>query len=106
MLFHKKLYVDVKLSKSRAKVLKKLKQGNLQLGIHVITLSLCEDDMLEIYPAYVLLQKVYKESDITVVGIASDREAANELLLKMTDDCLRETGKVDLRKYFERTKRV
>lgn len=100
MLFHKKLYFDEKLSKSKSKVLKKLKQGNLQLGVQVIALALSERDMLEIYPAYVLLQRIYKESDMMVVGIASDREVAEELLLKMTDDCIKSTGDVNLKKFF------
>lgn len=100
MLFHKKLYFDEKLSKSKRKVLKKLKQGNLQLGIHVITVSLSKEDMLEIYPAYVLLQRIYRELPLVVVGVASDREAASELLIRITADCLLETGDVDLRQYF------
>ena len=100
MLFHKKLYFDERLSKSKRKVLKKLKQGTLQLGVNIITLALSEGDLLEIYPSYILLQKVYRRSDITVVGVASDRDAAYELLKQMTDDCLRETGNVDLKQFF------
>lgn len=93
--------MDEKISKSKRKVLKKLKQGNLQLGVHVITLAVGKNDMLDIYPAYVLLQKVYKELNMTVVGVASDRESANTLLLKITDDCLKETGDVNLKQFFE-----
>ena len=38
---------------------------------------------------------------MTVVGVASDRESANTLLLKITDDCLKETGDVNLKQFFE-----
>lgn len=100
MLFHKRLYVDEKLSKTKSKVIKKLKQGNLQLGVQVITLASNDSDMLEIYPACVLLQRIYKESDMMVVGVASDREAAEQLLLKMTDDCMKSTGDVKLKEFF------
>ena len=100
MLFHKKLYFDESLSKKKRKVLKNLKQGKLQLGIFVITLPLNEEDALEIYPAYVLSQKVYRESEITIVGVASDRETADKLLLMMTDDCLKENGNVNFREFF------
>lgn len=100
MLFHKRLYFDEKLLKSKRKVLKKLKQGKLQLGVYVMILSLSENDMIEIIPSYILMQKSYKELDMTVVGIASGREEAEQLLLKMTDDCFGETGNVDLKQYF------
>lgn len=102
MLFHKKLYFDEKLSKSKRKVLKKLKQGNLQLGVHVITLALNEKDLLEIYPSYILLQKVYRDSDLTVVGVASGRDEAYELLTKMTEDCIKKNGNADLRQFFNK----
>ena len=52
--------MDEKISKSKRKVLKKLKQGNLQLGVHVITLAVGKNDMLDIYPAYVLLKRFTK----------------------------------------------
>ena len=70
MLFHDRLYVADNLLKNKSKVLKNLKQGKLQLGVFVITLPLGDEDMLEIYPSYILLQKMYRELDMTVVGIA------------------------------------
>ena len=59
-----------------------------------------ECDQLEIYPSYVLLQKIYKEKELMVVGLASEMGSAKDLLVKMTEDCLRETGNVSLKEYF------
>ena len=100
MLFHNKLYLDDDISKNKRTIIKKLKQNKLTLGVYVIVLSESDTDQLEIYPSYVLLQKVYRDIEITVVGIASDLDASRELLVRMTEDCLRETGKVSLKDYF------
>lgn len=100
MLFHKKLYVDEEISKHKRKTIKNLKHGKLMLGVYVITLSINPQDELDIVPSYVLMQKVYKDMELLVVGIASDRDNALKLLNTMTMDCLNETGNVSLRQYF------
>lgn len=101
ILFHDRLYVAKDLLKSKRKVLKNLKQGKLQPGVYVITLPLGDEDMLDIYPSYVLLQKVYREQEMTVVGIAGERSSAFSLVEKMALDCLRENSNANIRAYFE-----
>lgn len=100
MLFHNKLYLDDEISKNKRKIIKNLKHNKLTLSVYVMVLSENEDDQLDIYPSYVLLQKVYRDRELTVVGIASDMENSKGLLVKMTEDCLKETGKVSLKEYF------
>ena len=100
MLFHKKLYLDDITSENKRKIIRKLKHNKLTLGVYVIVLSENDTDQLEIYPSYVLLQKAFSDMAMTVVGIASDLESSRELLVRMTDDCLKETGKASLKEYF------
>lgn len=100
MLFHKKLYVDDEISMHKRKTIKNLKHNKFMLGVYVITLSMNPQDQLDIIPSYVLMQKAYKNMELVVVGIASDRENAMELLNRMVMDCLREMGDVSLRGYF------
>lgn len=100
MLFHKKLYLDDITSENKRKIIRKLKHNKLTLGVYVIVLSESDTDQLEIYPSYVFLQKAFIDMTMTVVGIASDLESSRELLVKMTDDCLKETGKASLKEYF------
>ena len=90
------------LLESKSKVLKKLKQGKLQLGVFVITLPLGVGDMLEIYPAYVLFQKAFKDVKLTVVGIAGDQDTAFSLVEQMTMDCLKKNSDVNIRAFFEK----
>ena len=100
MLFHKKLYLDDENLKNKRKIIKKLKHNKLALGVYVLTLSEAKTEQIEIYPTYVLLQKAYKDKEIMVVGIADGMDNAQGLLIKMTEDCLRETGTVSLKEYF------
>ena len=100
MLFHKKLYLDDENQKNKRKIIRKLKHNKLALGVYVLALSEAETEQIEIFPFYVLLQKAYKEREIMVVGIAEGMDNAKELLIKMTEDCLRETGTVSLKDYF------
>lgn len=101
MEFYKDLYVSEKLVKRQEKIINALKQKQSLPFIHVITLPLTVDGMLEIYPAYVLMQSLYQELPIKVVGIASNRGEAGELVQEMIRDCLDEHGNVDLKQYFE-----
>ena len=100
MLFHNKLYFDEESAKQKKKIMKKLKHNKETIGVYVITLSLNPEDELDIYPSYVLRQKEYINKDIIVVGIASDREKAMELLVKMTDDCFNEMKAISFRQFF------
>ena len=100
MLFHNKLYVDKEMSKQKNKIIKKLKHNKETFGVHVITLSMNPEDELDIYPSYVLKQKEYINKDIIVVGIASDKDKAMELLIQMTDDCFDEMGTISFRQFF------
>lgn len=101
MEFYSDLYTDIQSLNRIDKIKEKLKKNQFLPFIHVITLPLFEDGMLEIYPAYILLQKVYKEMDIQVVGIASGHNEALELVQEITENCMKETGQVDLKKYLK-----
>ena len=100
MLFHKKLYLDDEISKNKRTIIRKLKHNKLALNVYVMVLAENENEEIDIYPAYVLLQKAYKDRELTVVGLASDMSNSKDLLVKMTEDCIRMTGKVSLKEYF------
>ena len=100
ILFHSNLYVADELSSERRKVIKKLKQGKLQMGVYVIAIPQGEQDMLEIFPSYVLLQKAYKQMEIQVVGLAGEQASALSLVETMTNDCLKTRGDANVRAYF------
>ena len=101
MLFHNKLYVDSEISKQKKKIINKLKHNKETIGVYIITLSINPGDELDIYPSYILRKKEYIDKELTVVGVASDKEKALELLVNMTDDCFKEMGKISFRQFFK-----
>ena len=100
ILFHSNLYITDELSSKKRKVIKKLKQGKLQMGVHVIAIPQGEQDMLEIFPSYVLLQDYFNQIDVQVVGLAGDHEEALTLVEQMMNDCLKQRADADVRAYF------
>ncbi len=101
MDFCRNLYMSKKLYRRQDKIVNALKKQQSLPFIHIITLPLTADGVLEIYPAYILQQKLYQELPIKVVGIASDRGSACELVQTMIDESIKLSGSVDVRQLFK-----
>ena len=99
MKWCKDIYVSDSVADKKKKILHNLKHNKLQINVYVITLPLSEGGIMEIYPAYVLLQNIYKKQNIYVIGIASDRTEANELVERIIMDCYMKTGGLDIEKF-------
>lgn len=67
------------------KVLKRMQKGKIIKDLHVVTLPLFGDGILEIYKYDQLLQPFYKkiEDDICVIGLAANRSMASELVMEI-----------------------
>lgn len=62
-------------------------------GVHVITPAANPQNLLDIYPAAVLLNKKMKNrEDLLVLGIGADYDDALETVRRIVDDMYRETG--------------
>ncbi len=77
------------------KVLGKMQKGKLIKDLHVVTLPLFGDGLLEIYKYDQLLQPFYRAitNDICVVGLAGNKSMAGDLVLEIIQnmydaDCL------------------
>ena len=91
-------YRDRKLDK----VIKKMKHGDSMYGLHVIVLPLCQDGMLEIYVYNQLLQPYYRSlgDDVCVLGVASDKAGAEELVLNIIQDMYDAGYEFDVKGFF------
>lgn len=98
MRFYKNLYKGDSI-KNVESVKWKLKHGAGQLDIYLITLSMGEEDQLNIFHNAMLKQKIFRKIDYQVVGIAKGREEAMNLVKQITDDCLKETGTANIKEY-------
>lgn len=77
-------YRDKKLDK----IVKKIKRGASVSGLYVIVFPLLKDGILEIYVYNQLLQPYYRSlgDAVCVLGVASDKSGAEELVLNMVQD--------------------
>lgn len=71
------------------KIKRQLLNRSIFVKAYVITLSLGADQ-LEMYDAKVLRQSYYRNTPLTVVGIASDYEEALQLIMQITKDALKQ----------------
>lgn len=101
MEFSDKMYIGSNAAEKIDQIKNRLIKNEFVPFVHVITLPLTDDGVLEIYPAYILRQKLYQSMPIKVVGIAADHGEACRLVQQMADDCMRATGSVDLRNYLK-----
>ncbi|MGN0424550.1 MAG: hypothetical protein ACI4FY_04465 [Acetatifactor sp.] len=78
---------------------KKLEENPFFAGVVLIVLSANDYDQLDIIDAKELAQPYYRKSELSVVGIAGDRDEALELVRQMVVECLRDRGDCALKEY-------
>ncbi len=93
------VYVTDDVADKKRKILHRLRAGKLQFNIYVIILPLGDDGIMEIYPSYIFLQKIYKRQPLYVIGLASGRESAYELAVKIALECYSKNKDFDIRKF-------
>ena len=98
MRYYKHLYLAEGIRK-KEKVIRKLEKNQLQMNIHIITLSQNEEDQLEIYNSMILLQPEFPHDDFFVVGIAKGYEDAVEMVEEITQEVYNKTKGADIRSY-------
>ncbi len=98
MKFYKYLYVGDTI-KEPSKIKNKLKR-HTALSVYVICIA-SGDDQLEIYKSIFLRQKYYRANPPIIVGIASNYDEAVGLVVRITEDCIRESGNCNLKEYLK-----
>lgn len=99
MRWYNYLYMGEKAAKNSDKIINNIKNGKLQLNKYVLALPFNDSDMLDIYPATVLVQKHYMKSDIVILGIAEGMEEAKDLMQEVIMECYIETKGFKLKDY-------
>lgn len=100
MRWYKHLYVGEKAKKKRFSMIQRIRQNKFQPGVHVLTPASNGQNLLDIYPAAVLLQDYYKNKDeLLILGIGADYYDALEVARRIVDDIYRETGGFSLKEF-------
>lgn len=102
MKWYKRLYVGKNAQLSKRSIIRNIRQGRFQLGVYVLALPANDENVLDIYPAYTLLQPYYRKKEIYIVGIAKGREEAMKLLTQIVMEASEATGSYKVRGLVEK----
>ncbi len=100
MKWSEHLYVGDQVKRYADRVRKRLNKGKSDVGHYLITLAENDRDQLDIINTMFLMTDRSRDRLPLVLGIASTRGEALDLVRQMTEDCLNDTGTADLRAYF------
>lgn len=97
MRFLKEMYVGEGI-KDKQKVMRRLKRGAGMLDIYVISIS-NGNDQLDCMKCSYFKQEVIRENIGLIVGLAKGYSEAQNLIVAMIEDSLRETGSANVKEY-------
>ena len=93
------LYVSECWQEKKEKIIKRLADNRLQPRVYVITLAQGEQNYLEFFSSAFLKQRIYKETELFVVGIAAGYDEAVSMVKEITEQVFKETGDANVRRF-------
>lgn len=102
MQFMGSLYVGESISFAEYKIVEKVHKGEVVGDLYLITLSTNPDNMLDLILEKEALQTCYKKQGLKVVGIASGKKEAIDLIQLIIEESMRETGSADVREFLRK----
>lgn len=103
IIWNKRLYCTEEIKPQLKEIKKKIeKPEKLRSGAYLVTICENGSDLLEIYDILFFPAKHFakKEPDITVVGVAENKERAKELAGAIVSRVYEDTGELDVKKWF------
>lgn len=85
MMFYSKLYCDEHTARRKNKVIRKLRRNAGQVHLFLITIAE-NDNLFEILHCANLKQPYFPKKDLKIVGLASNYNAAVNLVISMIHD--------------------
>jgi len=106
MKLFRALWLTEDLEPDRDKLLRKGKRGKFRPDLYMVALSERSEDILDLLPAFQLAEPHFKKSDQLIIGMAGNREQAEELSAAIISRAVHETGSPDVRAYIARAEEV
>lgn len=102
MQFMGSLYVGESIASAEYKIVEKVHKGEVVSDLYLITFSSHPDNMLDVMLEKEALQACYKKQGLKVVGIASGKKEAIDLVQNIIKESMRETGSADVRAFLQK----
>ena len=101
MQFMGTLYLGESVSPKEYEIVKKVHSGQVIPNLYLIAFSSNADNMLDLIPEWEALQKGYPKESLKVVGIANGKAEALDLVQRIIEESLQETGSADVRSFLK-----
>lgn len=95
------LYLDSVTSKNQRKIKRRMEKRKVNLRVYCIALASNEKNLLDIYCTNELLFHYYRCKEIKVIGLASSKESAIQMVADIVNDVYQQTGRLDVRTFFQ-----
>lgn len=99
MRWYHHLYMGTEARRDRYRIVGRIRWNKPQTDAYVITLASQADNLLDIYPSYVLLQKYYRQQEILIIGIAKGYDEAMEVMTRILMEVYEKTGTFNVKEY-------
>ncbi|MDO5362159.1 MAG: hypothetical protein Q4F03_05860 [Eubacteriales bacterium] len=84
-----------------ARIRRKINAGKFVPEIYLLTLSNHPDNLCDIIPAFMLMQKGYREICPLIFGMAKGKDEAMEMAAELLGEIYRETGSFKVAEYLK-----
>lgn len=92
MEWGRRVWYSEKAQKDRNRIMTAVEQQEAVPGVYLVTLPVTDDGQLEVYPSWMPAQRFELYRSMTVVGVAAGYDDAKELVRRMVEDLVKETG--------------
>ncbi len=99
MKYYCELYWSETLQEKKKEILSKLEQNKVQLNKYLIVLTETSANHLEFFDSVLLKQKIFKQRELFLIGVADGYLGALELVEKITQEVYDVTKGTDIRQY-------
>lgn len=94
------LYFDSDIGKNIKKIQRQLEKGKLKKSVYCISFAQNPQNLFDILNVNELLFSYYKRKEIKIIGLASSKAAAKELMVKIIEEMYQATESFQLEDYF------
>ena len=98
--WQKNYYVGKSVEEPR-RIKRKINAGKFVPGIFLLTLSNNPENLCEIVPAVMLMQKAYVEICPLIFGMAKGKKEAMDMVSELMEEVYRETGSFQVAEYLK-----
>ncbi len=107
MKWYHKLYISDSIADSKVNRIRwKINHNAGTVSVYVITLASNRENLLDIIPSWVLMQKAYPKKNLQIIGLAKGYKDAVLLVKRIVEETYQNTGTVDIRAYLSEKRRL